>query len=395
MTSTHFHPLHIPLSTPTTCCFQGHLVNVHTPEPKSHAVPNSYEASVTAERTWTPPPQPSRVSKLNQTCSLIFPKWPAVFPAVTEGRALCWQLTITNLTLAHAHVQGWPSVTVETVTVKPQSARWLHKTFTQLMSPHTRLKTNQQTAELFCRSERRCELRQLNLSVFFFSFFFISLTSRWRFADQLCDVPLQSDHSALQRAGPVADGHKISLQLLQDAHRVPGQIRELSEHRAQGEAAHVRQVPENLPLLLLLLVLQPLAASWLAHIFRKYRAFTKRHDFSLPPPLIPKISNSSDSQVISPRTFSLRVAHSHTPRILREVKVRCWLSGSERVARRAPSLFLTASEFFFLFFSVERRESAAARTIVKIGRVWQTRFPVKASKLKPEFTAFLIGESHI
>lgn len=237
------------------------------------------------------------------------------------------------------------------------------------MSPHTRLKTNQQTAELFCRSERRCELRQLNLSVFFFSFFFISLTSRWRFADQLCDVPLQSDHSALQRAGPVADGHKISLQLLQDAHRVPGQIRELSEHRAQGEAAHVRQVPENLPLLLLLLVLQPLAASWLAQIFRKYRAFTKRHDFSLPPPLIPKISNSSDSQVISPRTFSLRVAHSHTPRILREVKVRCWLSGSERVARRAPSLFLTASEFFFLFFSVERRESAAARTIVKIGRV--------------------------
>lgn len=173
MTSTHFHPLHIPLSTPTTCCFQGHLVNLHTPEPKSHAVPNSYEASVTAERTWTPPPQPSRVSKLNQTCSFIFPKWPAVCPAVTEGRALCWQLTITNLTLAHAHVQGWPSVTVETVTVKPQSVRArADSTKLSLKSPHTRLKTNQQTAEPFCRSERRCELRQLNLSVFFFSFFF-------------------------------------------------------------------------------------------------------------------------------------------------------------------------------------------------------------------------------
>lgn len=97
------------------------------------------------------------------------------------------------------------------------------------------------------------------------------LTFRRGLADQIRDPPLQPDHSALQHAGPVTDRRQVPLQLLQDAHGVSGQIRELSEQRAQAEAAHVHQVLQSR------LLLQP-PARRLANIFGKYRPFAKRHD---------------------------------------------------------------------------------------------------------------------
>lgn len=116
-------------------------------------------------------------------------------------------------------------------------------------------------------------LNFLHFDIYFFSF---PLTS-WRgLAEQLGDVPLQQDQSALQRAGAAAHGHQLPLQLLQDAHRVPGQIRELPQHRAQGCAAYVRQLPEHLR------PQRPAAAAavGLAHIFGENGALAERHSFS-------------------------------------------------------------------------------------------------------------------
>lgn len=70
----------------------------------------------------------------------------------------------------------------------------------------------------------------------------------------------------------------------------------------------------------------------------------------LPRPASPhNIQNSADDQVISLWSLSLWLAHRYMLRIHREGKLRrCWRR-SGWVARRAPSLFLTASKLFSFF----------------------------------------------
>ena len=101
------------------------------------------------------------------------------------------------------------------------------------------------------------------------------------------------------------------------------------------------------------------------------------------------ITNSADSQVIFLWSFSLRLAHRRMLRILREEKLRRVWRRLERVARRAPSLFLTASElfsFFSLSLSVERRDSAAGEAAVKVLELYHTKHPVCIYKIKAQIT---------
>lgn len=83
----------------------------------------------------------------------------------------------------------------------------------------------------------------------------------------------------------------------------------------------------------------------------------------LPRPTSPhNIQNSADDQVISLLSLSLWLAHRHMLRIHREGKLRrCWRR-SGRVARRAPSLFLTASKLFS-FFPMERGDCCCCCSI--------------------------------
>ena len=86
---------------------------------------------------------------------------------------------------------------------------------------------------------------------------------------------MQADHLPLERTGAATHGHQLALQLLEDADRVAGQVRELAEHRAQREAAHVHQVHEAGAWCARGAVLPPSSSA--AHIFRKYRPLAERH----------------------------------------------------------------------------------------------------------------------